>query len=450
MKQTQTPSVTIVGAGLASSLLSILLARRGFQVAVYEKRPDPRHKDTPGEHRSINLGLSHRGLTALNQVGLATKILSQTVPMRGRLIHNSSGEKIFQPYGKNDREILHSIRRDYLLTTLIEEATNNSNVQFYFNWKCTELDKDSATITVKNTQTDEEKQVTADFVVGADGAFSWVQRTLRTAAGFTYAQENLEWGYKELTIPLTPDGKPRLDNIEALHLWPRDNSLVVGHPNEDGSVTATLFLAWEGQKSFSRLKSAADVQAFFEQDYPELLELIPDLNSEFANNPVGMLLTSSITPWYYQDKVVLVGDACHAVYPFYGQGMNSAFEDCLVLDECLGRHLGDWQAAFSEFQTIRKVNTDTLAQLSRQNFIELRDKVRSPLFLLRRRLDILLNRLLPEAWLPLPTMVVHTSIPYAKAVKRAKQQDYILYTFSIGSSLALVGSFLKLALNRKK
>jgi kynurenine 3-monooxygenase len=442
-----TPKIIIVGAGLAGSLLSILFARRGFNVSVYEKRPDPRLNGNTGEHRSINLGLSYRGLTALGKVGLRETVLAQTVPMRGRVIHAKSGEA-FQPYGKNDREILHSIRRDKLLATLINEACRYSNIRFCFDYQCLylELDKETATVRLRHNLTGEENSVTADFVVGADGAFSAVQRALRQQTDyFTYRQEILEWGYKEIQMGRRTDGSVPLPNIEALHLWGRDNGLVVGHPNDDGTLTATLFLPNEGSSdSFAALQTPPAVQSFFEGEYPELLTLIPDLVDQYFQHPTGQLVTNTIAPWYYRDKIVLVGDACHAVYPFYGQGMNAAFEDCLVLDECIERHPGDWQAAFKQFQTIRKVNTDTLAQLSRRNFIELRDKVRSPFFLWRKRLDIALNRLLPKLWLPLPTMIIHTTIPYAAAVKRAKYQDYVLYGLVGSVGILLLTGFVRL------
>jgi kynurenine 3-monooxygenase len=448
-----TPKIIIVGAGLAGSLLSILFARRGFDVSVYEKRPDPRLNGNTGEHRSINLGLSHRGLTALGKVGLRETVLAQTVPMRGRVIHAENGEA-FQPYGKNDHEILHSIRRDKLLATLINEACRYPNIRFCFDYQCVHLDKETATVQLRHNLTGAEQSVAADFVVGADGAFSAVQRALRQQTGFTYRQEILEWGYKEIQMERRADGSTPLPNIEALHLWGRANGLVVGHPNDDGTLTATLFLPNEGSPdSFAALQTPQTVQNFFVREYPELLTLIPDLVDQYFQHPTGQLVTNSIAPWNYRDKIVLVGDACHAVYPFYGQGMNAAFEDCLVLDECIERHPGDWEAAFKQFQNIRKVNTDTLAQLSRRNFIELRDKVRSPLFLWRKRLDIALNRLLPKLWLPLPTMVIHTTIPYATAVKRAKYQDYVLYGFVLSAGMLLFSGVFRLiagSLKRKK
>ncbi|WP_283134665.1 FAD-dependent oxidoreductase [Rhizohabitans arisaemae] len=443
-----TRPVVIVGAGLSGSLMALLLARRGHDVEVYERRPDPRLGPGDSGGRSFNLGMSARGLRALERAGLSGELSGRTVPMRGRMIHRPDRPPLFQPYGVNEREILHSVRRSDLNRLLIERAEAYPGVRFFFGAQCTALDRESAALTFSDQ--DREWQVKADFVIGADGAFSKVRRGMQAGRMADYRQEFLPWGYKELTIPPAPGGGPRTE-LEALHLWPAEGALIVAHPNYDNSLTCALFLPHD---EFDGLTTPEAITGFFGTRFPDTLELIPDLVTEFTAHPVGQLVTIRTAPWHHDDTCVLIGDACHAVYPFYGQGMNSAFEDCLVLDESLRRHEGDRAAAFREYERLRRPHTDVLADLSVQNFVELRDRVRSPVHLARRRADLLLNRLFPRSWVPLYTMISHTTTPYAEALRRAKQQDDLLrllgWGLAAGAVFAAGAAFRRISGARKR
>ncbi|MFE0149958.1 FAD-dependent oxidoreductase [Nonomuraea sp. NPDC059007] len=394
--------IAIVGAGPAGSLLACYLVRRGHQVEVYERRPDPRRYDDE-EGRSINLGLSARGMRALTDVGLMAEIQPLTVPMRGRAVHAPDGKVAFHPYGNRQTEILHSIRRRDLVISLVNQA-DSAGAAFHFDTTLSALPE-------------------ADAVVGADGAFSTVRTLMHRGARADFRQEYLPWGYKELTIPRMPS------HHEALHVWPGgDDGLIVTHPNLDGSATATLFLPYD------KLAAITDPEAFFADRFPDALALIPDLAKEFAERPVGHLVSIRTAPWHHEGQVVLIGDAAHAVYPFYGQGMNSALEDCTVLDACLDEHPDDLAAAFAEFEHRRRPHTDVLDELSRQNFVELRERVRSPLHHARKRADLTLARIFPGRWVPLYTMVSHTTTPYADALAKAKRQDAVLRWAAVGAA----------------
>lgn len=416
------PLAAIVGAGLSGSLLAVFLARRGYRVHVYERRDDPRLcKD---EGRSINLGLSARGIRALRLAGLLEQLWPHTVPMRGRMVHLPGSELRFQPYGTAEHEILHSIRRDVLNAKLVEYADALPEVTFFFGLRCMDVEPAAGALTLTDVISGETRRIEADLVVGADGAFSAVRRSMHRGQPANLHQEFLEWGYKELTIPPAPDGSPRTP-IEALHIWPTSGALIVAHPNVDNSLTCTLFLPHEGDPSFASLDSPARIEGFFRTTFPDTLDLIPNLVEEFQDRPVGHLVTIRTSPWHAGEKVVLIGDAAHAVYPFYGQGMNASFEDCVVLDECLERHPDNLGAALREYETLRRPHTDVLSELAKENFLELRDGLRSPARVLRVRADLLLNRLFPRGWKPLYTMISHTSIPYGDALRRARRQDAI-------------------------
>ena len=414
--------VAIIGAGLAGSMLALALARAGYGVDVYERREDPR-LHTGGAGRSINLGLSKRGMRALAMVGLLEEVLVQAVVMRGRVIHARDGSTRFQPYGKNEGEVLHSIDRNALNRLLLERAAAYPGVSLHFGHRLArvdvrarvvELEADGAPVVVRPA-----------WVVGADGAFSSMRRELQRGERADYHQEFLEWGYKELTLEAGPDGASVID-LTALHVWPRSHCLFVSHPNRDGSHTLTLFLPFKGADSFETIRGAGDVSALFNKYFPDLVPLLPGLLEQWMKHDAGSLVTTRTAPWTFGGWAVLVGDACHAVYPFYGQGMNSAFEDCCVLMEALGAHPGDTGATFAAFEAARRPHTDVLAQLSKDNFEELRQKVQSPWFVARKRLDVALNRLWPDSWLPLYTMISHSTIPYADALARARRQDALL------------------------
>ncbi|WBB80947.1 NAD(P)/FAD-dependent oxidoreductase [Micromonospora sp. WMMD882] len=422
--------VVVVGAGLAGSLAALYLARRGYQVDVHERRPDPRSALTSPEGRSINLGLSARGMRALDEVGLLADVLKRSVPMRGRVVHAPDGDVRFQPYGVREHEILHSVLREELIALVVDAAEAEPAVRFHFGSRLTRLDRDTATVEVAPTDGGPTTRVTADLVVGADGVFSTVRQHMQHGRRADYAQEFLPWGYRELTIPVGVDGRPRV-RLEALHVWPGHEALMVAHPNRDGSLTCSLFTAHEGPVSFAALDSPEAVRAFFRQRFPDAEELMPDLVEEMTAHPVGHLVTVRTAPWRHADRVVLVGDAAHAVYPFYGQGMNSAFEDCLVLDGCLAAH-PDRAAALAAYEAARKPHTDVLAELSTANFVDLRDRVHRFGYTASAAADRVLSRLLPDRWASLYAMVSHTTTPYADALARARRQDRILRTAGAG------------------
>lgn len=426
--------IVIAGGGLAGSLLALRLAQRGHQVDVYERRPDPRLRRGE-EGRSINLGLSKRGIAALTEVGLRDEVLSLAVPMEGRVIHGPDGHTRFQPYGKNRQEVLHSIDRNELNELLLDRAEAHPSVKLHFEHRCVSVDNAKRELVIENAT--DRFTVTADFFVGADGAFSRVREEMQRGQRANFHKEFLEWGYKELNLPARPDGSSQL-RLHALHVWPRGHCLIVSHANRNGSHTLTLFLPFEGPDSFEQLRRPADVEALFAKYFPDLVPLLPELLEQWQTHPVGSLVTTRTSPWHLGDWIVLVGDACHAVYPFYGQGMNSAFEDCSALARALEAHPSR-EAAFRAYEAARRPHTDTLAQLSKENFIELRQRVQSPLFVLRKRMDVWLNRLAPSTWLPLYTMIAHTTIPYGDALVRARRQDRLLLSAAgAGVAAALV------------
>jgi kynurenine 3-monooxygenase len=424
----------LVGSGLAGGLLAAYLGRRGYDVDLYERRADPREGNIVGG-RSINLAISTRGIHALEQIGIAEEALRHAIPMRGRMIHDKSGALHFAPYDVDPKNCINSIGRASLNTTVIEAAQRYPNVRVHFNHKCTDVDPAEAVCHL-DTETD-KLTVRGDAVIGVDGAFSVVRASMqRNIDNFQYNESYLAHGYKELTIPPAPDGSWQIEK-NALHIWPRKSFMMIALPNPDGSFTCTLFWEFEGPRSFATTKTDDDVRRFFGEEFPDALPLMPMLLEDFKNNPTGSLVTIRCTPWYYRDRVCLLGDAAHAVVPFYGQGMNAAFEDCVVLDECLDKFVSDRERAFAEYFERRKENADALADLAIGNFIEMRDKTASRTFRAKKKLDHLLEAALPGVYLPLYTMVTFTRVPYAQAARRARLQDRILYTALV--TLILIG-----------
>ena len=424
----------LIGSGLAGGLLAAYLGRRGYEVDLFERRADPREGNIVGG-RSINLAISTRGIHALKQIGIADEALRNAIPMRGRMIHDKSGALHFAPYDVDPKKCINSIGRAALNTTVIEAAQRHSNVRVHFNHKCTAVDIDSG---VAHLET-EKGDVTAsgDAVIGVDGAFSAVRKSMQNAiASFQYDESYLAHGYKELTIPPRPDGSWEMEK-NALHIWPRKSFMMIALPNPDGSFTCTLFWEFEGPRSFATTKTDGDVRRFFEEEFPDAVPLMPNLLDDFRNNPTGSLVTVRCAPWFYRDKACLVGDAAHAVVPFYGQGMNAAFEDCVVLDECLEQFPENRERAFNEYFRRRKENADALADLAIGNFIEMRDKTASKTFRAKKKLDHALEAALPGKYLPLYTMVTFTRMPYARAAKRARIQDSLVY-----ATLFLIASIL--------
>ena len=424
----------LVGSGLAGGLLAAYLGRRGYDVDLYERRADPREGNIVGG-RSINLAISTRGIHALERIGIADEALRHAIPMRGRMIHDKSGALHFAPYDVDPKKCINSIGRASLNAAVIEAAQRYPNVRVHFNHKCTDVDLDKA-VCYLETGTG-KLTARGDAVIGVDGAFSAVRASMQqNIDNFQYYESYLAHGYKELTIPPGPNDSWQMEK-NALHIWPRKSFMMIALPNPDGSFTCTLFWEFEGPRSFTSTKTEDDVRRFFDEEFRDAVPLMPTLLEDFKNNPTGSLVTIRCAPWYYRDRVCLLGDAAHAVVPFYGQGMNAAFEDCVVLDECLEKFANNRERAFAEYFSRRKENADALADLAMGNFIEMRDKTASRAFRAKKKLDHFLEATLPGMYLPLYTMVTFTRVPYAQAARRARLQDRILCTALV--LLVLIG-----------
>lgn len=415
----------LVGGGLAGALLATYLGRAGYQVDLFERRPDPGAGNFVGG-RSINLALSARGIHALQQVGLADEVLRNAIPMRGRMIHARGGNLHFQPYDRDPARHINSIGRAALNQVTIDAARRMPNVRVLFNHRCTEVDLDTATAHFEVGQA-AGPTVTAsgDAVIGVDGAFSAVRRSMQRLERFEYAQQYLAHGYKELTIAPGAAGEFLMER-NALHIWPRRSFMMIALPNPDGSFTCTLFFPFEGPRSFAALRTRADVSAFFDEQFPDAVPLMPTLLDDFFRNPTGAMVTVRCSPWHYRDKTVLVGDAAHAIVPFYGQGANCGFEDCEELATCLRETDGQREPAFALYQQRRKPNADAIADLAIANFIEMRDKTASPGFRAYKKVERTLHGLLPGWYTPLYTLISFSRVPYAAARRRARRQDYVL------------------------
>jgi kynurenine 3-monooxygenase len=432
---TQRAKITIVGAGLGGAALAVYLGRRGFPVDVYDLRGDPRGGSFTGP--SMNLGLSRRGIAALERLGLAGEVLAKGIPMQGRVVHGPRGELSFQPYGGRPEHVINAIQRRDINVSLIAAADALDNVRFHFERRCLEIDRDARAATFRDERTGVRAVAPYDVLIGADGVFSVVRHWMQRGERADYSQEFLDWGWKELRIPPGPGGSCRFER-NAFHLWPRGHCLLFAHPNADGSFTCSFVLPFQGEPSFASLASDEAVAGFFARDFPDIVPLVPDLAEQFRRNPVVKLVTTRTSQWHYQGSIALLGDAAHAVVPFYAQGMNAALEDCAVLDDCVARHGDDFATAFAEYQALRRRHTDALAELSKRNFLELSDRVRSPLLRARRWIDIGLSRLLDDRWTTLHSRVTNTCTPYADAVEQARRQDRILGW--AGAGLALLAA----------
>lgn len=422
--------ITLIGAGLAGSLLSIYLARRGFDVEVFERRPDMR-TEAISAGRSINMALSTRGIYALQQVGVLDTVMQQAIPMRGRMIHALNGSLSFIPYGKDETEVIYSISRAGLNIALLNAAEQHG-VRIHFRQKCTGLHLRQGEIELLDTKTRQSRRLRVDRVIGTDGSASAIRTAMLPAPRFNFSQAYLEHGYKELTIPPNAGGGFRMEK-NALHIWPRGTYMLIALPNPDGSFTCTLFYPFHGPHSFETLKKPDDVRRFFEQEFPDAVPLLSSLTEEFFENPTGSLVTIRCFPWHFGSRAGLLGDAAHAIVPFFGQGMNCAFEDCTYFNGSLDQHPGDWERMFRTFETLRKPNTDAIADLALANFIEMRDHVADPKFALKKEIELALEARFPTRFIPKYSMVTfHRTISYATAQARGRIQDRILEKLSAG------------------
>ncbi len=415
--------ITIIGAGLVGSLLSVYLSKRGYKVKLFERRPDMR-KEKISAGRSINLALSDRGLLALERVGLADEIKKISIPMHGRYIHNLDGSTAFQPYGKQGQYI-NSVSRATLNMKLMDLAEQHG-AEIFFNHKCEAIDWKTNTVSFELT----DSQLTAyssELIFGSDGAFSAarLQHHLQHDK-FNYQQYYIDCGYKELTIPPTASGDFAME-VNALHIWPRKDYMLIALPNLDKTFTCTLFFPFEGEASFEKLKTEADVKNFFERTFPDAVPLMPGYINDFFANPTSSLVTVKCYPWVREDKFALIGDAAHAIVPFFGQGMNCGFEDCRILDELIEKHDHNWKTILEEYQVLRKPDADAIADLAINNFTEMRDKTADPKFLLQKKIEARLHEKYPDKWIPAYSQVTFSPhIRYSEALRRGQMQEAIM------------------------
>jgi kynurenine 3-monooxygenase len=416
--------MVIIGAGLVGSLLSVFLAKRGFKVKMYERRGDMRQAEVAAG-RSINLALSDRGLLALEQVGLAEEIRNISIPMHGRFIHNLDGSTAFQPYGK-EGQYINSVSRGELNKKLLDAAERNG-VEIFFYEKCSSINWSENEVEFENVLTENTTQVTGDVIFGADGAFSGarLQHQLHHEK-FDYQQYYIDWGYKELTIPAGRGNTFRIEN-NVLHIWPRRDYMLIALPNLTGDFTCTLFFPFEGELSFQNLDTKEKVVDFFKRTFPDTLELIPDLTEQFFANPVSSLVTVKCFPWIRGGRFALIGDAAHAIVPFFGQGMNCGFEDCRILDEFIDQYDDDWETIFARYQASRKPDADAIADLAVGNFVEMRDKTSDPKFLLQKKLEARLHEKYPKKWIPAYSQVTFSpQLRYSDAFRNSMKQEAIM------------------------
>ncbi|GGK02518.1 kynurenine 3-monooxygenase [Pilimelia anulata] len=420
--------VAVVGAGLAGSLLACFLARRGHAVTLYERRPDPRG-GAAERGRSINLALSERGLDALRRIGLDTAVMAAALPMRGRMVHPVAGEPDFQPYSLDGDRAINSISRGALNNALLDAAAARPGVTVRFAHKLVGLDAKTGALAFETP--DGRVEADADIVLGADGAGSATRGALHDAGLVGEDVEFLDYGYKELSIPAGADGDFALDP-GALHIWPRGSSMMIALPNPDRSFTCTLFWPLTGAGSFAALTTDAEIGGHFAAHYPDVPALAPDLVADFRANPVGKLGTVRTHPWQAYGRVALVGDAAHAIVPFYGQGANCAFEDVVELDRCLDAHGDDWPAALAAYERNRADNAEAIARMALENFVEMRDRVASPVFLAGRRVEHALQRALPSLYLSRYELVSFSTMPYAAVQRRIRRQHRVLAAAAAG------------------
>ncbi|REJ85245.1 MAG: FAD-dependent monooxygenase [Bacteroidetes bacterium] len=422
-KSKKVRDITILGAGLVGSLLSIYLAKRGYNVTIYERRPDMR-KEKISAGRSINLALSDRGWKGLRGVGIEEQIREIAIPMHGRMMHDQKGKLSYQPYGKKNQSIYAASRG--ILNCEMMNLAEKHGVKIYFNERCTWVDLEEGTARMENQAANMATTIDSDLIFGADGAFSIARLQQQiTTDRFEYSQSYLDHGYKELLIPPGKNGSFRMEK-NALHIWPRGGYMLIALPNLDGSFTCTLFFPFTGKDSFESIRTKKQCVAFFKRVFPDVVPMMPTLTEDFFGNPTSSLVTVKCFPWAYKDKACLIGDAAHAIVPFYGQGMNCGFEDCTVLDRLMNKHKDDWTKILPEFQSTRKPDADAIAELAVMNFYEMRDKVGHPEFLLRKKIEARMHELHPSKWLPLYSQVTFSHTPYSKALANGMRQEEIM------------------------
>tara|TARA_R110002049_G_scaffold148844_2_gene311811 strand:- start:4390 stop:5805 length:1416 start_codon:yes stop_codon:yes gene_type:complete len=455
MKEKQ-QNILIIGAGLCGSLLALRLGQRRYNVSVYEMRPDLRKVDISAG-RSINLAFSDRGNKAIKLVGLEEKVKSLCIPMYGRMIHDKSGNTFMSNYSGRAHEYINSISRGDLNALLLNEAEKHKNVNIYFNKKCKSVDFGKTTARFQDYQTQDEFIEDADVIIATDGAGSAMRKSyyLGKKFLFSFSQEYLTHGYKELSILPKENGDYKTHK-NALHIWPRGSFMLIALPNLDGSFTVTLFLSYhEGKYHFNNLKTEERVLEFFQNEFPDALALMPNLVNDFFENPTAPLGTIKCSPWHYKGNTLLMGDAAHAIVPFYGQGMNASFEDVVEFDKVLDQNLSNWEAIFKAYEKTRKKDTDAIADLAIDNFHEMKDHVANPIFQKKRKLEMALEKEFPEDYSSKYSLVTfNEDIGYREAMLRGRAQDKAILNMladgDISSALDMTKENLKEVFNKVK
>lgn len=436
-------NILIVGAGLCGSLLALRLAQRGYNITVYEKRPDLR-KVKLSAGRSINLAFSDRGNKAMKLVGIEKKVNELCIPMNGRMIHDKKGNTTLSNYSGRTHEYINSISRGDLNALLLNEAEKHKNVTIYFNKKCISVDFENTTALFKDYETNSEFIEDSDIIIATDGAGSALRKSyyLGKKFLFSFSQDYLTHGYKELTILPTKTGDYKTYK-NALHIWPRGDFMLIALPNMDGSFTVTLFLSYDGgEYNFNNLTTPKTVTEFFKKEFPNALKLMPNLTNDFFKNPTSPLGTVKCSPWHFKGNTLLMGDSAHAIVPFYGQGMNASFEDVVEFDAVLDQNEGDWETVFKIYESIRKKDTDAIADLAIDNFHEMKDHIANPIFQKKRKLEMTLEETFPDEYSSKYSLVTfNETIGYREAMLKGRAQDKAILNMISDNELDLNGDF---------
>ena len=414
----------MIGAGLTGPLLATYLAQQGYSVEIFERRPDMR-KESISAGRSINLALSARGNHALKEVGLYDKIKPNTIPMKGRMIHDLNGNTHLQPYGQKENEVIFSVSRAQLNMDLMTLAEETGKVTIRFNHQLLSADLEQNKLLFQLSDSLEEIELPFNRVIGCDGSASILRKSIVEKADIQYVKKPLGHGYKELTIPPLESGKFRIEP-NALHIWPRGNHMLIALPNNDCSFTCTLFFPMTGTKSFETVKTEKDILDLFQSQFHDAIKLIPNLVEDFQKNSTGDLASVYCKPWHLGDKALLIGDAAHAVVPFFGQGMNASFQDCSTLAKLMGQNKNDWKTIFNTFSSVQVENGHAIADMAIENYLEMRDHVNDTEYKKRRNVELKLERMFPGQFIPRYSMVSFHQIPYAEVYQRGGKQFKII------------------------